>query len=55
MMGAVLRHLEGITGDAKLNFRYLLYNQMKGPGARGFYWYGSEIPSDNILTESSLD
>ena len=42
----------GITGDTKLNFRYLLYNQIKGPGTRVFMGLGLEIPSDNILTES---
>ena len=50
--GNSIKAFGGITGDAKLNFRYLLYNQMKGPGTRVFIGMGLEIPSDNILTES---
>ena len=30
----------GILGDTRLNFRYLLYNQMKGPGSRLFLGFG---------------
>ena len=42
----------GILADANINFRYLLYNQMKGPGSRVFFGFGFDVPSKNILTES---
>ena len=42
----------GVLGDTKLSFRYLLYNQMKGPGSRLFLGFGLDIPSKNVLTES---
>mgnify|MGYP001266553228 CR=1 FL=1 len=42
----------GVLGDTRLNFRYLLYNQMKGPGSRVFIGMGLDIPSKNVITES---
>ena len=42
----------GLLGDTRLNFRYLLYNQMKGPGSRIFLGLGLDIPSKNVITES---
>ena len=42
----------GFSGDARINFRYLLYNQGKGPGNRLFLGLGLDIPSNNVITES---
>lgn len=42
----------GYSGDARINFRYLLSNQGKGPGNRLFFGFGLDIPSDNVITES---
>ena len=42
----------GYLGDANLNFKYLLYNQGKGPGSRVFIGGGLIIPSKATLTES---
>lgn len=42
----------GYSGDARINFRYLLFNQAKGPGNRLFFGFGLDIPSDNVITES---
>ena len=42
----------GFSGDARLNFRYLLFNQGKGPGNRLFLGLGFDIPSSNVITES---
>jgi hypothetical protein len=42
----------GLLGDTRLNFRYLLYNQMKGPGSRVFLGLGLDIPSKSVITES---
>ena len=42
----------GYLGDARLNFKYLLANQGKGPGNRVFIGGGLVIPSNNVLTES---
>ena len=42
----------GILGDTRLNFRYLLFNQGKGPGNRLFFGFGIDIPSKNVITES---
>jgi len=42
----------GILGDTRINARYLLYNQVKGPGTRLFLGLGIDIPSSNVITES---
>ena len=42
----------GLLGDTKINFRYLLFNQVKGPGSRLFLGLGLDIPSSNVITES---
>jgi hypothetical protein len=42
----------GILGDTRINFRYLLFNQMKGPGTRLFFGIGLDIPSSSVITES---
>jgi len=42
----------GILGDTRVNFKYLLYNQGKGPGNRVFIGGGLLIPSSNTITES---
>ncbi len=42
----------GILGDTKINFRYLLFNQIKGPGSRLFLGLGFDIPTSNVITES---
>ena len=42
----------GILGDTRINFRYLLFNQLKGPGSRLFLGLGLDIPSSNVITES---
>ncbi|MBI45472.1 MAG: hypothetical protein CMG66_04815 [Candidatus Marinimicrobia bacterium] len=42
----------GYLGDARINFRYLLFNQAKGPGPRFFLGIGFDIPSPNVITES---
>ena len=42
----------GYLGDTRLNFKYLLANQGKGPGNRVFIGGGLVIPSNNVLTES---
>ena len=42
----------GKLGDAKINFRYLLANQGKGPGNRVFLGFGFTIPSNYTITES---
>ena len=42
----------GVLGDTRINFRYLLKNQMKGPGDRLFFGMGLDIPSSNVITES---
>jgi len=42
----------GYLGDTNLNFKYLLYNQGKGPGSRVFIGAGLAIPSNATLTES---
>ena len=42
----------GKLGDTRINFKYLLYNQGKGPGIRAFLGGGIVIPSGNTLTES---
>ena len=42
----------GTSGDARINFRYLLFNQGKGPGNRLFFGIGLDIPSSNVITES---
>ena len=42
----------GVLGDTRINFRYLLFNQMKGPGTRLFLGMGLDIPSSNVITES---
>ena len=42
----------GYLGDTRVNFKYLLENQGKGPGNRIFLGGGIVIPSTNVLTES---
>jgi len=42
----------GLLGDSRINFRYLLFNQSKGPGNRLFLGLGFDIPSSNVITES---
>ena len=42
----------GYLGDTKINFKYLLYNQGKGPGNRVFIGGGLLIPSSSTITES---
>ena len=42
----------GYLGDTRLNFKYLLSNQGKGPGNRVFIGGGFVIPSNNVLTRS---
>ena len=42
----------GILGDTRINVRYLLFNQIKGPGSRLFIGFGLDIPSSNVITES---
>ena len=42
----------GLLGDTRINFRYLLFNQVKGPGSRLFLGLGFDIPSSNVITES---
>ena len=42
----------GILGDTRINARYLLFNQIKGPGSRLFLGFGIDIPSSNVITES---
>lgn len=42
----------GLLGDTRINFRYLLFNQGKGPGSRLFLGLGFDIPSSNVITES---
>ena len=42
----------GWLGDTRVNFRYLLFNQAKGPGSRLFLGLGLDIPSSNVITES---
>ena len=42
----------GFLGDTRINFKYLLYNQGKGPGSRVFLGGGLLIPSSATLTES---
>ena len=42
----------GYLGDTRINFKYLLYNQGKGPGSRVFLGGGLLIPSSATLTES---
>ena len=41
----------GKLGDTRINFKYLLYNQGKGPGIRAFIGGGIVIPSGNTITE----
>ena len=42
----------GYFGDTRINFKYLLYNQGKGPGNRVFIGGGFIIPSNATITES---
>ena len=42
----------GVLGDTRINFRYLLFNQLKGPGERLFLGMALDIPSSNVITES---
>ena len=42
----------GLLGDTRINARYLLFNQIKGPGSRLFFGLGLDIPSSNIIAES---
>ena len=42
----------GFSADARINFRYLLFNQGKGPGSRLFLGLGFDIPTSNVITES---
>jgi len=42
----------GYVGDTRINLKYLLYNQGKGPGSRVFLGGGLIIPSSSNLTES---
>ena len=42
----------GISGDARINFRYLLFNKIRGPGSRLCLGLGLDIPSGNVITES---
>ena len=42
----------GFLGDTRINFKYLLYNQGKGPGSRVFLGGGLLVPSSSTLTES---
>lgn len=42
----------GYLGDTRINLKYLLYNQGKGPGNRVFIGGGLLIPSSNTITES---
>jgi hypothetical protein len=42
----------GLLGDTRINFRYLLFNQIKGPGSRLFLGLGFDIPSSNVMAES---
>jgi len=42
----------GYLGDTRISARYLLYNQIKGPGTRLFLGVGIDIPSSNVITES---
>ena len=42
----------GFLGDTRINFKYLLYNQGKGPGSRVFLGGGLLIPTSATLTES---
>ena len=42
----------GYLGDTRINVKYLLYNQGKGPGSRVFLGGGLLIPSSATLTES---
>ena len=42
----------GFLSDTRINVKYLLYNQGKGPGSRVFLGGGLLIPSSSTLTES---
>ena len=42
----------GYLGDTRINARYLLFNQIKGPGSRLFLGLGLDIPSSNTISES---
>ncbi len=42
----------GYLGDSKINLKYLVYNQGKGPGIRLFIGGGLIIPSSYTITES---
>jgi len=42
----------GYLGDTKINFKYLLLNQGKGPGSRMFIGAGLTIPKKYTLTDS---
>ena len=42
----------GYLSDTKINFKYLLYNQGKGPGNRLFIGGGFMIPTPYTITES---
>ena len=42
----------GYLGDTRINLKYLLYNQGKGPGNRVFVGGGLLIPSPYTITES---
>ena len=42
----------GYLGDTRINFKYLLYNQGKGPGSRVFIGGGLLVPSSAMITES---
>ena len=42
----------GYLGDTRINVKYLLYNQGKGPGSRVFIGGGLVIPSSSTITES---
>jgi len=42
----------GILGDTRINFKYLLHNQGKGPGNRVFIGGGLMIPTPYTISES---
>jgi len=42
----------GFLGDTRISFRYLLFNQVRGPGERLFLGMALDIPSSNVITES---
>ena len=42
----------GYLSDARINLKYLLYNQGKGPGSRIFIGGGLVVPSSATITES---